>query len=274
MDKSGNNRNRKKAVELRAAKGTMQKARAKAQYRRKIKRMRKIRGAVMGFALVTIGIGGYAMHDLYKTEDKLEEAIRQIDEFSEEMGLNEKDERTEKEKFLDSIKVDTETIQAAEVTGNKEIIDQILEKYNNSFENEEDEITRESIGIVKETPTDGNIYKTTDQNGNTRYIQNGSAGIEDQYGDKEWIEGEDIDNVIAIIDKQNHVSIAGMGIIEGEYVPVEIQQLILNNEYDNPYTKSENYVRLIANEKNYNRLDNAYQRRVQELSEETEMEHY
>ena len=63
-----------------------------------------------------------------------------------------------------------------------------------------------------------------------------------------------------------------VGIIDGDYVPVEIQQMILQSEYENPYTESDYYVKLKGSQENYQALEKAYQKRVQELNAKTEQD--
>ena len=136
-----------------------------------------------------------------------------------------------------------------------------------------EKISKEDIGIIKENLGNGNIYKETDENGNTKYIQNHQEG---QNGNLEWIDEQNIGDVIAVIDKENHTTIAGIGEIEGKYVPVEIKQMILSQDAQNPYKESEYYVKLKGSEKNYTRLNKAYQKRLKEIEakskQDTEME--
>ena len=135
-----------------------------------------------------------------------------------------------------------------------------------------EEISKEDIGIVKENLGEGNIYRETDEEGQTKYIQNYTGSAEQDNSELDWVEAKDIGEVIAILDKENHTTIAGMGIIDGDYVPVEIQQMILQSEYENPYTESDYYVKLKGSQENYQALEKAYQKRVQELNAKTEQD--
>lgn len=267
--------NKNKEVKLTGKKSDMNKAlRAqKIRRQRKMRKQRRIRGFATLLAIASIGVGGYTLNDMNKTSKELDEAIEQVDNFMKENGIDENDTKTEKEKFMDSIVVDKSTLENSEVTGNKEIIDQILEKYNSNMPEETEKISKEDIGIIKENLGNGNIYKETDENGNTKYIQNHQEG---QNGNLEWIDEQNIGDVIAVIDKENHTTIAGIGEIEGKYVPVEIKQMILSQDAQNPYKESEYYVKLKGSEKNYTRLNKAYQKRLKEIEakskQDTEME--
>ena len=151
--------NKNKEVKLTGKKSDMNKAlRAqKIRRQRKMRKQRRIRGFATLLAIASIGVGGYTLNDMNKTSKELDEAIEQVDNFMKENGIDENDTRTEKEKFMDSIVVDKSTLENSEVTGNKEIIDQILEKYNSNMPEETEKISKEDIGIIKENLGNGNI---------------------------------------------------------------------------------------------------------------------
>ena len=177
----------------------------------------------------------------------------------------------ESEEWLNGIKVNEATRNEAEAE-NTDVIEKIIERYNEKLPEGMEEISKEDIGIVKENLGEGNIYRETDEEGQTKYIQNYTGSAEQDNSELDWVEAKDIGEVIAILDKENHTTIAGMGIIDGDYVPVEIQQMILQSEYENPYTESDYYVKLKGSQENYQALEKAYQKRVQELSTKTEQD--
>lgn len=247
-------------------------ARKRAIERRKeIKRKKEMKQIkILGVASVlSIGaILGLGSHMDKKVNEAAKQLVMESENYNRE---REEAQRNEKEEWLNGIKVNAATRNEAE-SENTDVIEKIIERYNEKLPEGMEEISKEDIGIVKENLGEGNIYRETDEEGQTKYIQNYTGSAEQDNSELDWVEAKDIGEVIAILDKENHTTIAGMGIIDGDYVPVEIQQMILQSEYENPYTESDYYVKLKGSQENYQALEKAYQKRVQELNAKTEQD--
>lgn len=247
-------------------------ARKRAIERRKeIKRKKEMKQIkILGVASVlSIGaILGLGSHMDKKVNEAAKQLVMESENYNRE---REEAQRNEKEEWLNGIKVNAATRNEAEAE-NTDVIEKIIERYNEKLPEGMEEISKEDIGIIKENLGEGNIYRETDEEGQTKYIQNYTGSTEQDNSELDWVEAKDIGEVIAILDKENHTTIAGMGIIDGDYVPVEIQQMILQSEYENPYTESDYYVKLKGSQENYQALEKAYQKRVQELSTKTEQD--
>ena len=216
-------------------KGTRAKARKRAKKMRMLKRLGKRIGIVVGAG--TIAIGGY-------------KAVSEI-----------KEQKTKQQEWLENSKIRTEeTVQAQELSQEKDILDEILEQYNSELP-EEQQIDAEDIGVWEEQHlNDGQVYR--DEEGN--YIRNSFITLNEEENNIQWIDGEDIKDFITVFDKENRKTITGMGIIDGEYITVEVDKFKYEMNQENPYTKAENYVTLEGNsEENFKKLRQKVQERSQ-----------
>ena len=238
--------------------------RKEMERRNEIKKI-KIFGVVSALAIAaTLGVGSY-------TDAKVDKAAKKL---AMQAEIDERQYEAQKqlatEDFYNRIKVSADELENTdELSNTTDVMEKILEKYNSQMPDEVEKINREDLGIVKESLGNGNIYRSYDSEDKVKYIQNHIANLGEEGRDIDWVDAEDIENVIAIIDKENHTAIAGMGEIDGEYVPVEIQQMILGSEPNNPYVESDYYVRLKGSKENYEKLEEAYQKRVKELNEQS-----
>lgn len=262
--------NQETEFKLKGQKATMQRAaqKQKKMRRKQIKTVGKISLAAIA---ATAGIVAWGNRTTKQMDIAGERIIKESEAYKNEYC---REQKTAKEKFFEDIKVvgQQNANKNTEDNEKQEVIEKILQRYNEKLPEGMEEISKEDIGIVKENLGDGNIYRETDEEGQTKYIQNHTGSAEQDNSKLDWVEAKDIKEVIAILDKENHTTIAGMGIIDGDYVPVEIQQMILQSEYENPYTESDYYVKLKGSPENYQALEKAYEKRVQELSAKTEQD--
>lgn len=234
---------------LTVKKGTKTKAMKKAKSKMRRNRMlRKIgKLGILGLTTSAITIGGYTLYDAHKFNKELDKFDKQIDK-----------EKSERDLFAESLKV--EIIQA-KTDSEKSIEDIIIEQYNSDVLPEE-QISKEDIGYIKEEHfNDASIYKSENENGEEIYIQNHLDGMAEQ--GLSWVEAKDIDGVIAVVNKKDLTVITAEGIINDEYVPVEVQALTMDAK--TTYSASENYITLEGDSKeNYEKLLEGYEKEIQE----------
>lgn len=229
-------------------------SRAKARKRAKIKRLLKKVGILAGVG--TIAIGGY------KAVGSVENLFNKVSEESQE------NKKTKQQEWLEQSKIRTEeTVKAQELPKQKDILDQILEQYNSGLPQEQ-QIDIEDIGIWEDQSfNDGQIYQTEDGN----YIRNGFIELNEEENSIEWIDGEDIKDLITVFDKENRKTVTSVGIINGEYTPVEVDQFQYDRNSKERYTKAENYITLEGNqEENFKKLHQKVIERIQSKENEHE----
>lgn len=240
---------------LTAKKGTktraMKKARSKMRRNRMLRKIGKL--GILGLTTSAITIGGYTLYDAHKFNKELDNFDKQIEKIDKE--------KSERDLFVEGLKV--ENVQA-KTDSEKSIEDIIIEQYNSEVLPEE-QISKEDIGYIKEEHfNDASIYKSENENGKEIYIQNHLDGMTEQGLD--WVEAKDIDGVIAVVNKKDLTVITAEGIINDEYVPVEVQALTM--DANTTYSASENYITLEGNSKeNYEKLLKGYERYEKEIQE-------
>lgn len=247
-----NQKRTNKPIKLTRKEGT--KTRAEAIKRAKQKRMiRKLKRAlkigVAGLTVSSIAIGGYCVVDGYNF-------IKKVD----------KDIKSDREKWLEENNIrNEETLKTQELQQQTDIIEDILEQYNSSLP-EEQQIDEEDIGIWEEQYlNDGQIY----QNADGIYIRDYLTTLNEEENNIKWMEGEDVKALITVIDKENEKAITSMGIIDGEYAPVEVDAFTIDGK--TPYTKAENYITLEGNaEENFKKLHQKVQERSQSKTNQQE----
>ena len=99
------------------------------------------------------------------------------------------------------------------------------------------------------------------------YVQNNQKGLEADQSDVQWISGEEIDSIIAVINRKDNTTISGIVQIDDEYSPIEIESLY--GAGNKEYTMSENYIELEGKE-NYDKLKNEWQKIINEQSKDNE----
>ncbi len=159
------------------------------------------------------------------------------------------------------------------------IIDQILENYNGNLL-EQAEIDKEDLGIILQTYVgNGHIIKDISETGEISYIQNASKITYDLEPGQEWVEENAVGNVYILVDTEHNNTVAGIGLVEGNYCEIDVEQ-VRTGQNEGIYEKNdETYVGLpegVDNAEAYKNFSNYYQERVekQQATEKNEgMEH-
>lgn len=164
--------------------------------------------------------------------------------------------KTSEDTFKEEIKFDTK------------IVDEILAEYNSNLP-EEEKITKDDLGIIlQENMGDGHVIKDVAEDGEVSYIENhykGWTGIEEG---QEWIDGEDVDSILALFDKKSKKTIAGICEIDGRYHGIKVERLIVG---DIEYIIDDHYVGIPKVEDPkviYENFENYYKQRRDKLEEQ------
>ena len=250
--------------------GALKNARKRAKKKTLIHKLKRALGKPVGkktkiitgvMAAVALSMGSLALYDAHKLGIEADKQLERVDNLLKETN------NTKRNEWLESIKYDTTAQPVANeaIEKNENILNQICEEYN---QNSEVKISQNDIGLIlQENLGDGNVYTTYTEEGNMIYVQNNQKGLEADQSDVQWISGEEIDSIIAVINRKDNTTISGIVQIDDEYNPIEIESLY--GAGNKEYTMSENYIELEGKE-NYDKLKNEWQKIINEQSKDNE----
>lgn len=153
------------------------------------------------------------------------------------------------------------------------ILEKMLEIYNSNV-TLENQLQIQDIGIIKQDLIgNGNIYKTHNERGEEIYVQNHLDGLNKDTSNIEWIEGNEIKQVLVIVNKKDRSTMSGViETKEGEISPIYVKTVMLDDQ--TTYTKSEPYISFKKEniEKSYKLLNEEWSKRNIEQQMRTEDE--
>lgn len=170
-----------------------------------------IRGSLItAMGLTTIGVGAKMLNPGEEKEPTQEPTIQET--MTEEI--------TAEKSFKEELKVDIteQTIEDEKEENN--ILEQIVEEYNNQYP--EDTIGVDDLGIIESKPQF--IVQGRDENGNNYYVQDYKMQAQDLKENEEFLYNGDnskVDEIYSIINKKEGTIIYSQGAVDAHIVVVD-----------------------------------------------------
>ena len=243
----------------------------KREVEQEYKRARALRKRIAYFvagalSIVGVTVGGHALLNAGDETPKEEKtAIESTTNTEQETTRQEKSAR---DAYLEELQ-EYNTEVTFETQNEENIVEEILESYNANLETSE-KIDKDNLGIIKqEDMGEGHFLKTISEDGTVSYEEVLIKTDDDRQENQEWVESDDVRKTYVLVDTQNQNTIAGVGLIEGDYHEIDVQEV--RDGAQRRYIKDDQtYVGLPEDaepEESYQSFANYYQERLKNLEQ-------
>ena len=156
------------------------------------------------------------------------------------------------------------------------IVDEVRENYNDNLLDQA-EIDKEDLGIILQGYVgDGHIIEKRSKDGEISYIEDASKNTEDLTSEQKWVEGKDIEHIYVLVDNKHKNTVAGIGIIDGQYCEIDVEQ-VRNPTDGTVYEKNDQtYVGIPEQfelREIYDNFANYFEERLEKIEKNDEIEH-
>ena len=237
------------------------------EYKRAKVLRRRIAYFTMGaLGIIGITVGGHAL--LNSGNEPPKEEKNTIESTADTEQNVTKQEKSARDAYLEELQ-EYNTEVTFEDKNEENIVEEILESYNANLETSE-KIDKDNLGIIQqEDMGEGHFLKTISEDGAVSYEEVLTKTDDDRQENQEWVESDDVIKTYVLVDTQNKNTIAGVGLIEGDYHEIDVQEV--RDGAQRRYIKDDQtYVGLPEDaepEESYQSFANYYQERLKNLEQ-------